>query len=329
MVSDSKPYNTILLLTSAVLMNSVAGLLYVWSLFILPIEDALNIGRASTGLISSISLICFTLGVSFLASIVERIGRVSLAISSFCLISFGHLLFGLFPSWSTLIIGYGACFGFGSGLAYGFALHIVASLPSRIRAMSIGLAMGSFALSGIMLPLFLDDWIAITDSDAAFLRIGLVVLVVGLLCVGILVRGISFFQRIKETNSTVSKRIFTDKPFLILSVIFFLLCFTGLAVVSQAAAMGAAAGIAAAGLATTSLTIGYLTGSLLGASIAQRIGELWVILLMSVLSFFGVMAMLSEAQLLMFAGSAFIGLTFGGVASRVARADACPVEGEA
>ncbi|MEQ1943491.1 hypothetical protein ABMA32_13835 [Mesorhizobium sp. VNQ89] len=67
-------------------------------------------------------------------------------------------------------------------MAYGLALSLAASMPARVRAKAIGLAMGAFALSGIVLPVALGTWIATAAPDAAFWRIGIVVLVVGALC---------------------------------------------------------------------------------------------------------------------------------------------------
>ena len=315
MATEYKVTTTLFILTAAVLANGAAGLLYAWSLFILPIEGALSLNRADLGLISSVALVSFTLGVLVVPIIMSRIGRLYAAILAFALMAGGHLVFGISASWITLVLGYGLGFGVGSGLAYGFALSLAASLPAGIRALSIGLSLGAFALSGIVLPVILGNWISTTAPGTAFLRIGIATLVVGALCTTALLGAAGVVRDSEKTALPPSGPISIDKPFLILSLILFLICFTGLAVVSQATAIAAAAGIAAAGYATTALTVGYLAGSLIGAPLAEQSGERNTLLLLSIFTFLGLLAMITQSQVLLFIGSILTGLTLGGVGS--------------
>lgn len=302
------------LLIAAVLANGTAGLLYVWSLFILPIETALELDRADLGFVSSLTLISFTAGVSVMPSILSRIGRLPTATLAFTLMGGGHLVFGLWQSKGALLVGYGLGFGAGSGLAYGFALSLAASLPDRFRALAIGLAMGAFALSGILLPFFLGDWIAATEPSIAFLRIGTFAVGVGFICVVALLAS-SAARVSNSAPTTVTRSQTLDRPFLLLSAIFFLICFSGLAVVSQAAAMAADAGIAPAGYAAAALTIGYVLGSLAGAPLAERMGERRILLGLGAFALVGAVAILSGSKTVLFLGVALIGITFGGSGS--------------
>ena len=302
----------VLLMIGAILANGAAGLLYVWSLFILPIEGALELDRADLGLISSLSLVSFTVGVAVMPLIGARIGRLPLVFLVFALISGGHLAFGIWSTRWVLTVGYGVGFGAGSGIAYGLALSLAASLPARIRAPSIGLALGAFALSGITLPMVLGNWIAETDPGAAFFRIGIVMLIVGGLCAAVLAAGRD--TKGAQTSETPAA-VPIDKPFLIMSFVFFLICFIGLAVMSQAAAIAADAGIAAAAFATTALTLGYLGGSLLGAPVAGVMGERFMLLALGGIALIGAVAMLTAGPVFLFGGAALIGATFGGCGS--------------
>ncbi len=315
MFTTYKLTTILLILTAAVLANGAAGLLYTWSLFIIPIEGALGLNRADLGLISSVALVSFTMGVLILPIIVYRIGKLYTAILAFALMAGGHLIFGISASWISLILGYGLGFGVGSGLAYGFALSLASSLPAGIRALSIGLSLGAFALSGIVLPVVLGNWISTTTPGAAFMRIGIATLFVGVLCSSAVV-GAAGVVRISDKRALpLSRPISIDKPFLILSLILFLICFAGLAVVSQATAIATAAGITAAGYATTALTVGYLAGSLIGAPFAEQSGERNTLLLLSIFTFLGLFAMITQSQVFLFIGSILTGLTLGGVGS--------------
>lgn len=316
MTAGQKRQSTIPLLTAAILANGAAGLLYVWSLFILPIEAAQGLNRADLGLISSAALISFTVGASIMPAILARVGRIAVAVFAFALIAGGHLVVGLWPSWLALLLGYGLAFGAGSGIAYGFALSLAASLPARIRARGIGVAMGAFALSGILLPIILGSWISATAPHVAFLRIGLVVLAVGALCVLALLRVEGEGPGDSEAPGRPTSAPFVvDRPFLILSLIFFLICFTGLAVISQAAAIAAASGIASAGFAATALTLGYLGGSLFGAPLAERLGERPILTMLGLLTLIGALAMFSGVQAALLPAAALIGMAFGGSGS--------------
>ena len=314
-MKEFKVLATLLILTAAVLANGAAGLLYTWSLFIMPIEGNLGLNRADLGLISSVALVSFTMGVLVLPTIMSRIEKFYAAILSFGLMAGGHLLFGISASWSTLFLGYGLGFGLGSGLAYGLALSLASSLPAGIRALSIGLSLGAFALSGIVLPVVLGNWISTTAPGTAFLWIGIATLIVGVLCSLVLKGAAGVFHYSDTTALPRSGTILMDKPFLILSLILFLICFTGLAVVSQATAIAAAAGINVASYATTALTVGYLAGSLIGAPFAEQSGERNTVILLSILTFLGLLTIITQSQLFLFIGSILIGLTLGGVGS--------------
>ena len=305
--------NFLLILISAVFTNSITGLLYVWSLFIIPIERFLNLTRSDLGLISSFALIGFTIGVSILPIILKKIDKSFVSSLAFLLISLGHMIFGLFPSLLSLFVGYGVCFGVGSGLAYGLALYLTASLEKRLRAISIGIALGAFALSGILLPIILGDWISNTNPDISFVWIGLASLFIGTLSVMFI-----NLTKIKisgtEFNPLIEK-IPIDTKFLMLCLIFFLVCFTGLAIVSQSAAIASSAEIETSGYAISILTVGYLIGCLTGAPFAENVKERVVLLTLSFITLIGVVCMLSNSFYILFLGSSFIGLTLGGVGS--------------
>ena len=85
--------------------------------------------------------------------------------------------------------------------------------------------------------------------------------------------------------------------------------------VSQATAIAAAAGITFASYATTALTVGYLAGSLVGAPFAEQFGERNTLLLLSIFTFLGLFAIITQSHLFLFIGSILTGLTLGGVGS--------------
>jgi MFS family permease len=298
-------------LAAAILANAMAGLLYVWSLFILPLETGLQLNRAALGAVSSLALVTFTIGVFLLPPVLRRLGHAGTAAFVTVLIGGGHVAFGLLPGLASLFIFYGVAFGVGSGLAYGLALALAAALPDGTRAKAIGLVLSAFAMSGILLPLLLGKWVAATDPAHAFMTIGLWVLLPGLLCLALLWSGVGQ-QPGKAEAKAASAVPAPDIPFFVLSFAFFSICFVGLAIVSQVAAMAAAAGLAAPAQSATALTVGYLLGSLIGAPLADRGGERSMIALLGLMTGAGAAAMLSGNSGVFLAGSLLQGLAFGG-----------------
>jgi len=294
------------------LANTAAGLIYVWSLFILPLEAALGLDRSDLGAVSSLSLVCYTLGIWALPRFAARLGLRATAGLAFGLIAAGHLCFGVVPKGWMLTAGYGVAFGVGAGLGYGLALTLASRLPDGPRARAIGMVLAAFALSGIVLPLVLGDWIAATSPAFAFRVIGLSTLVPGLACLLLLPRGPAIAE---EGDSPVPATPAPDLPFAVLTGVFFCLCFVGLAVVSQVVAMAAARGLAAPSHAATALTFGYLIGSLVGAPAADILRERAMLALLVILCAMGVVAMGEGADILFAAGATLLGLSFGGAGS--------------
>jgi len=300
------------LIGAGLLANAVAGLLYVWSLFILPLEAALDLERAHLGAISSVSLACYTIGIWGLPRVTARLGLRGTATAAFALIIGGHLGFGLAPSGWTLAAGYGVAFGTGGGLAYGLALTLAARLPDALRARAIGLVLAAFALSGIVLPLALGDWIAATDPAHAFLVIGLAAILPGLGCVLLLP---SVQRPVVAGQVSIPAAPASDMAFMVMTGIFFCLCFVGLILVSQGAAMAAAGGLSEPSRVATAMTLGYLLASLFGAPLADVVRERQMLALLTALSATGAMAMASGGQLMFLVGSTLVGLSFGGSGS--------------
>jgi MFS family permease len=300
------------LIAAGLLANAVAGLIYVWSLFILPLETALDLDRWNLGVISSVSLACYTFGIWVLPRMTARLGLRGTAMLAFGLIGAGHFAFGIAPSGWTLAAGYGLAFGTGAGLAYGLALTLASRVPDALRARTIGLVLAAFALSGIVLPLLLGDWIAKTDPAFAFRVIGVATLLPGGACTLLLPRGRPATMAGPATSPATPA---PDFPFVIMSGIFFCLCFVGLVLVSQGVAMASSSGLADPSRVTTAMTLGYLVASLFGAPLADVMRERSMLALLAGVCALGVAGMGSASDLVFLAGSTLVGLSFGGSGS--------------
>ena len=144
----------------AAVVNAAMGILYLWSLFLLPLENSGGYSRADLSLVPAIALVGFTVGMGIHDRLVRALGRSGVAVACFLLAGGGHLTFAFFPSYSMLLAGYGIAFGLGSGIGYGLALSLSASVTGTRRGLAIGVAVAAFALSGILLPQAMGSLVA-------------------------------------------------------------------------------------------------------------------------------------------------------------------------
>ncbi len=143
------------ILAGAVLLNLMTGSLYAWSLFIAPVQAALDVGRAAVSSIFAVATVAFAAAM-FLAPVLVRPGTaLKPALAATALAAGGLLLSGMAESLWGVILGYGALFGFSSGIAYSAALQsAVGALESR-RGLATGIAVSSYALGAVVFaPLF-------------------------------------------------------------------------------------------------------------------------------------------------------------------------------
>ncbi|MBL8583148.1 MAG: MFS transporter, partial [Rhizobiaceae bacterium] len=175
-------------LVAAVLINVAMGVIYVWSLFLLPLETFLARPRADLSIVASVALVAFTIGVVVHDRLLKRLGSVRFTALAFACAAGGHLLFAVLATYPGLVLGYGVLFGLGAGLGYGLALALATAVPDRLRALAIGMAMAAFASSGIVLPLLLGPLIRAASPPASFAAIGAGMLLAGLLVAGLLRR---------------------------------------------------------------------------------------------------------------------------------------------
>lgn len=300
----------------AMAINASMGVLYVWSIFLQPLELHLKIDRSDISLVPSVALLSFTVAMMVHVRVIRRLGiRLSAALA-FALAAGGHLIFAAFQYPWVLVAGYGIGFGFGAGLGYGVALSLVANSNPSVRAVSIGLVMASFAATGIVLPLVAGPFFRSSAPGVSFAAIGIALSIVGVTSVSCLKGGL---ENTVSAGSRAAPRELIPSAFsvqLLLGTVFFLLCYVGLMAVSQVTGILTSNGITprATDFGPTTLTAGYLVGSLVGARLVEYTGGgRGLVLLSSVCALGVILAGLPSVSALL--GVLLIGLTFGSTAS--------------
>jgi MFS family permease len=250
-------------------VNAGLGVLYIWSLFLAPLESELATDRATLSLVPALALVGFTVGMVLYAGVLRRLSVGGVALLSLGLAGAGHVLFGLFPSVPTLLVGYSALFGIGGGLGYLLALGLATRSEERMRSIAVGITVATFAASGVVLAFFIPGIVARTSAASTFLFIGIALWVIGAI-VAILLRGITLAT---DAGPQALPVRYASSLFLQLALAFFAVCAVGLMVVAHSTGILVAIGAGtAASLGPIVYNIGYIIGCLTGGKISEIIG---------------------------------------------------------
>lgn len=302
---------------SAVTINTGMGTLYLWSLFIVPLERDLSISRSSVSVVSSLSLIFFTIGMVVSERLHKHFSARPAVLLIFALAALGHAYYAAWPSFTSLLLGYGATFGLGCGLGYGLALALATATAPALRALAIGMTTSAFAVSGIVFSWLVSNLALITDTRWLFAT----------LAGGLALLGATAFLLVgngggsRETLVDVSSHRAQGprlQELLRLMTLFFLLCYPPLMIIAHSAALLLEVGLVSRYifLGPVLLNAGYVLGSLSGAFIVARLGTsktmrgAFLFLLLALLSL-----LFSGLSLIILTALLVIGFVFGSSAS--------------
>lgn len=294
------------------LINLCMGVIYAWGMFVLQLEELLPVSRAELSAVASVSLVSFTLGMFVHAYLLSRIGGTVTSALAFGLAGGGHLCFSVSPSFPVLLLGYGVAFGLGAGIGYGLALAIASKSPENERSIVIGVATAGFAAAGILLPFLLGPLVSSVSIAKIFGVIGVAMLVMGVLATVWLGVARVLFQRSRspQTVGMGGRTAF-------LAVFFFVICFSGLAVVSQVSGILVSNSVSGYALktGTAAFTAAYLAGSLLGGRCVDWLSDRGAMTGACAVSGLGLLLLMSSSPILALSGVVGVGLVFGSSAS--------------
>ncbi|MFW5783053.1 MAG: OFA family MFS transporter [Spirochaetota bacterium] len=135
------------LVVLGIVVNACLGTVYSWSVFRDPLELALTLTPAQSGIPYSVFLAAFAFSMPVAGAVMSRLGpRLTLAAGGL-LVGAGWMSGGLAESFPLLVAGYGVLGGAGVGFAYGVPLAVAGSwFPDR-RGLAMGLTLAGFGVS--------------------------------------------------------------------------------------------------------------------------------------------------------------------------------------
>ncbi len=168
----TRTYNRWFYVVIGIVLFLFLGLLYAWSLFIVPLEKEFGWTRTQTSLIFTISIIFFCLGGIAGGFITGRKSPGFTILISAVLLLCGFAASSQIKSLTAIYITYGVISGFGIGLSYNAVISTVTRwFPEKPGVISGFLLMG-FGLGGMLLGSTANSLIKAIGWRETFLLLG-------------------------------------------------------------------------------------------------------------------------------------------------------------
>jgi len=304
------------LLLVAVGMNFLFGVLYAWSIFLEPLENFLGQTRTVISFVPALGLLSFTIGVYCHSYLLRYFSSRTLVSSTLALAGLGHLLFGYFPSYIGLLLGYGILFGVSCGTGYGLALHLARNAFIPTSGWSVGLVVAAFAAGGMTASMLAATILPANDLVTSFQMIG------WMFCVASVVLGAIAETKnnpmgLQKTGGRRPSQPFS-KTFLQMAFGYYAFCFLGLAIVSHSTAILYSRDVspAFAGLGPVLFNLGYIVGACIGGVVTEKFPNQYTPTMFMAATLLAVISLivLSSAPTLLMA-VAIVGIGFGSIVS--------------
>ena len=220
-----------LVIISCLLITFCMGTIHAFSTLIEGIELQINAGRMASSLIYSTGLISVTVAVFFGSALYRKLSP-SLIIALIAILPLIGVLISNSGSWIGWIVGYGFCFGFASGLGYGFSLYAASSVTSSQKlGLVLGAVSASYAFGAVIFSMLYPLLFSYFDFKAGYM-IG-----VSILSIVIIISLILFRLAKKDLTAktkSISKNQSVKGKIIKLWLAFFLGVFAGLMTIGHA-----------------------------------------------------------------------------------------------
>ena len=160
-----------LVIAAAVLLMTVLGSLYSWSVFIVPLETGLQVPRAAVSLVFSLATLTFTAGMLVTPLLYPRVSPAGLALGIAALTGLGHLLAASLV-YELVLLGYGGLFGLANGVGYSIAVQSVQQAGGQRRGRWTGIIVACYALGAAVCAPILERLVATVGLAATFIAAG-------------------------------------------------------------------------------------------------------------------------------------------------------------
>jgi OFA family oxalate/formate antiporter-like MFS transporter len=166
-------------LIACMLVTFVLGSVHAFSVFLVPLEQNLDLPRSQVSLIYSWALASITVSVLVGYRIYARLPAWSMVGLTCGGAACGLYLAATASDWWSLFIGYSLMFGLANGVGYGYSLQLAGRELPQIRGFAMGAVTASYALGSIVFAAIFAWRIEALGVQAALLALMMAVIVCG------------------------------------------------------------------------------------------------------------------------------------------------------
>ena len=135
-------------------MNMALGTLYVWSVFVAPLEKDFHWTRSQTSTTFTVAVTVFAVSFILAGRLQDKLGPFWISITGGALVSLGFFLCAYTQTLTWLYVCFGVIGGLGNGFGYATPIPVMAKWFPDKRGLAVGLAVGGYgAGSAIFGPL--------------------------------------------------------------------------------------------------------------------------------------------------------------------------------
>ena len=158
-------------LVASMLVTFALGSVHAFSVFIVPLENLLQLPRSEISLIYSLALVALTFAV-LLGYRIYLLAPAWLLVMATCLLAaIGLGLASVAKNWWLLFAGYSLIFGFSNGIGYGYCLQLVGRVMPETRGFAMGAVTAAYAVGSIVFAQIFAWRIAAESVQSALLTL--------------------------------------------------------------------------------------------------------------------------------------------------------------
>jgi OFA family oxalate/formate antiporter-like MFS transporter len=124
-------------------MNLATGCIYIWSVFVAPLEQTFGWNRSSTSIVFTLAAVMLTLGFAIAGRIQDKFGPFYCALTGSLLLSSGIFMCAYTTTLPYLLFWFGAIVGLGCGFTYSTPIPVLAKWFPDKRGLAVGLVVGA------------------------------------------------------------------------------------------------------------------------------------------------------------------------------------------
>ncbi len=292
----------------------VLGSVHAFSVFIVSLEELLELPRSEISLIYSFALVAITLAVLLGYRVYSLLPAWWLVLTTCLVAAAGLLLASNATSWWLLFAGYSVAFGFSNGIGYGFSLQLVGRVMPEIKGFAMGAVTAAYAVGSIVFARVFAWRIELVSLEAALVSIALAVIGCGTLAAIMLrVAGVSYAAaQVDVSHGTAIDR----RKVVQFWIAYMASVFAGLMAIGHAAgiALSKNASTELATLAAVMIGVGSAVGGFLVGWLVDRWPLNRFLVGLPLLSAVALLAIsISDSAVIVVALLALVGLSYGSI----------------